>query len=159
MLTAKVSVLRPDLIGDKRFFVVFVLAEFSVRTLGYAIPKELICFIVHLLVCREDLVFLAKLCEQAERYDEMRSAMTRVAFRYSNLTVTERILLSVSFKNVVGTARAQWRNICAIQENEGKNDVPWKRDKIIQMKDKVFACFLSLNLLIYRWKKICYLFA
>ncbi|EQB53167.1 hypothetical protein CGLO_07141 [Colletotrichum gloeosporioides Cg-14] len=55
--------------------------------------------------------FLARLCEQAERYDEMVGYMKEVAKLGGELSVDERNLLSVAYKNVVGTRRASWRII------------------------------------------------
>ena len=67
---------------------------------------------------REDQVYLAKLAEQAERYDEMVSAMKKVAELNQELTVEERNLLSVAYKNVVGARRASWRIISSIEQKE-----------------------------------------
>ncbi|KTG39752.1 hypothetical protein cypCar_00034509 [Cyprinus carpio] len=49
---------------------------------------------------REHLVYQAKLAEQAERYDEMVESMKSVAGKDIELTVEERNLLSVAYKNV-----------------------------------------------------------
>ncbi|CCC11592.1 unnamed protein product [Sordaria macrospora k-hell] len=62
--------------------------------------------------------FLARLCEQAERYDEMVTFMKEVAKLGGELTVDERNLLSVAYKNVVGTRRASWRIISSIEQKE-----------------------------------------
>lgn len=62
--------------------------------------------------------FLARLCEQAERYDEMVTYMKEVAKIGGELTVDERNLLSVAYKNVVGTRRASWRIISSIEQKE-----------------------------------------
>ncbi|KAI9902946.1 hypothetical protein N3K66_002298 [Trichothecium roseum] len=67
---------------------------------------------------RESKTFLARLCEQAERYDEMVSYMKEVAKIGGELTVDERNLLSVAYKNVVGTRRASWRIISSIEQKE-----------------------------------------
>lgn len=71
---------------------------------------------------REDNVYQAKLAEQAERYDEMVSAMKKVAQQNSDLTVEERNLLSVAYKNVIGARRASWRIVSSVeQKEEGKS--------------------------------------
>jgi hypothetical protein len=62
--------------------------------------------------------FLARLCEQAERYDEMVTYMKEVAQLGGELSVDERNLLSVAYKNVVGTRRASWRIISSIEQKE-----------------------------------------
>jgi 14-3-3 protein epsilon len=67
---------------------------------------------------RESKTFLARLCEQAERYDEMVNYMKEVANLGGELSVDERNLLSVAYKNVVGTRRASWRIISSIEQKE-----------------------------------------
>jgi len=67
---------------------------------------------------REKNVYLAKLAEQAERYDEMVDAMKKVAALNEELSVEERNLLSVAYKNVIGARRAAFRIISSIQQKE-----------------------------------------
>jgi 14-3-3 protein epsilon len=67
---------------------------------------------------REDNVYIAKLAEQAERYDEMVDAMKKVAALNTELTVEERNLLSVAYKNIIGARRAAWRIIASIEQKE-----------------------------------------
>lgn len=69
---------------------------------------------------REDQVYQAKLAEQAERYDEMVEAMKKVAGMESELTVEERNLLSVAYKNVIGARRASWRIISSLEQKDEK---------------------------------------
>merc|ERR1719231_77127 len=64
---------------------------------------------------RENL-YLAKLAEQAERFDEMVEHMKTVAGYPDELTVEERNLLSVAYKNVIGSRRASWRVISSIEQ-------------------------------------------
>ncbi|CAH8326675.1 unnamed protein product [Eruca vesicaria subsp. sativa] len=69
---------------------------------------------------REEFVYLVKLAEQAERYEEMVEFMERVAEAVDKdeLTVEERNLLSVAYKNVIGARRASWRIISSIEQKE-----------------------------------------
>jgi len=74
---------------------------------------------------RERFVYKAKLAEQAERYDEMAEFMKEVAAMSSKedaehreLTVEERNLLSVAYKNAVGARRASWRIISSVEMKE-----------------------------------------
>eukprot|EP00274_Cyanoptyche_gloeocystis_P005567 CAMPEP_0196652586 /NCGR_PEP_ID=MMETSP1086-20130531/1923_1 /TAXON_ID=77921 /ORGANISM="Cyanoptyche gloeocystis , Strain SAG4.97" /LENGTH=257 /DNA_ID=CAMNT_0041983215 /DNA_START=99 /DNA_END=872 /DNA_ORIENTATION=- len=67
---------------------------------------------------REGHVYMAKLAEQAERYDDMVESMKRVAKLDVELTVEERNLLSVAYKNVIGARRASWRIISSIEQKE-----------------------------------------
>jgi len=69
----------------------------------------------------ENLVYQAKLAEQAERYEEMVDFMKEVASKMEELGLEERNLLSVAYKNVVGARRASLRIISSIQtKEEGK---------------------------------------
>ncbi|XP_033100661.1 14-3-3 protein beta/alpha-A-like [Anneissia japonica] len=78
-------------------------------------------------------VELAKVAEQAERYDDMAAAMKTVVKENAktgvNLTNDERNLLSVAYKNVVGARRSSWRVISSIEtkadvvENERKKQM------------------------------------
>jgi len=63
-------------------------------------------------------VYLAKLAEQAERYDEMVENMKVVASANKELSVEERNLLSVAYKNVIGARRASWRIVTSIEQKE-----------------------------------------
>ncbi|XP_074643840.1 uncharacterized protein LOC141900722 isoform X1 [Tubulanus polymorphus] len=70
---------------------------------------------------RADYVYVARLAEQAERYDEMVDAMKNVAKLNVELSVEERNLLSVAYKNVIGARRASWRVISSLeQKDDGK---------------------------------------
>ncbi|CAH0049447.1 unnamed protein product [Clonostachys solani] len=69
-------------------------------------------------MCQEDAVYLAKLAEQAERYEEMVENMKIVASEDRDLTVEERNLLSVAYKNVIGARRASWRIVTSIEQKE-----------------------------------------
>merc|ERR1712039_206109 len=67
---------------------------------------------------REKNVYFAKLAEQAERYDEMADYMAKVGGSPGELSVEERNLLSVAYKNVVGSRRAAWRIITSVMDKE-----------------------------------------
>jgi 14-3-3 protein epsilon len=67
---------------------------------------------------REDSVYLAKLAEQAERYEEMVENMKAVASCGQELSIEERNLLSVAYKNVIGARRASWRIVSSIEQKE-----------------------------------------
>jgi len=69
---------------------------------------------------REENVYMAKLAEQAERYEEMVEFMEKVvtAANGGELTVEERNLLSVAYKNVIGARRASWRIVSSIEQKE-----------------------------------------
>merc|ERR1712003_498192 len=58
------------------------------------------------------------LAEQAERYDEMASHMETVGKSGEELSTEERNLLSVAYKNAVGSRRAAWRIITSVEQKE-----------------------------------------
>merc|ERR1711976_970417 len=58
------------------------------------------------------------LAEQAERYDEMASHMEAVGKSGEELSTEERNLLSVAYKNAVGSRRAAWRIITSVEQKE-----------------------------------------
>ncbi|KAI0507060.1 14-3-3-like protein 16R [Dendrobium catenatum] len=70
---------------------------------------------------REQNVYMSKLAEQAERYEEMVEFMEKVVNSLPDgeeLSVEERNLISVAYKNVVGSRRASWRIISSIEQKE-----------------------------------------
>jgi 14-3-3 protein epsilon len=73
---------------------------------------------------RDSLVYCAKLAEQAERFDEMVSYMKDVAKQPKELSVEERNLLSVAYKNVIGSRRASWRVISSIEQKGDQDKLP-----------------------------------
>ncbi|KAH7656693.1 14-3-3 protein [Dioscorea alata] len=80
-------------------------------------------------------VYMAKLAEQAERYDEMVEYMKKVARMDIELTAEERNLLSVGYKNVIGARRASWRILSSVeQKEEAKGNEPNVRRIMDYMK-------------------------
>ncbi|XP_017040011.1 14-3-3 protein epsilon isoform X4 [Drosophila ficusphila] len=86
---------------------------------------------------RENNVYKAKLAEQAERYDEMVEAMKKVASMDVELTVEERNLLSVAYKNVIGARRASWRIITSIEQKEENKGAEEKLEMIKTYRGQV----------------------
>ncbi|KAG6572400.1 14-3-3-like protein D [Cucurbita argyrosperma subsp. argyrosperma] len=86
---------------------------------------------------RENFVYVAKLAEQAERYDEMVEAMKNVAKLEVELTVEERNLLSVGYKNVVGARRASWRILSSIEQKEEAKGNEANAKRIKEYRQKV----------------------
>jgi 14-3-3 protein epsilon len=67
---------------------------------------------------RDDSVYMAKLAEQAERYEDMVNHMKNVAAGDTELSLDERNLLSVAYKNVIGARRASWRIVSSVKDKE-----------------------------------------
>lgn len=86
---------------------------------------------------RDEKVYMAKLAEQAERYDEMVNFMKEVAKLNTELSVEERNLLSVAYKNVIGARRASWRIISSIEQKEDSKGNADHVEKIKNYRIKV----------------------
>ena len=73
------------------------------------------------MTSRDSLIQKAKLAEQAERYEDMAKAMKEVTKQGGEpLTTEERNLLSVAYKNIVGSRRSSWRVISSIEQKTEK---------------------------------------
>ena len=82
---------------------------------------------------RQDMLEKARLAEQAERYEDMTEYMEKLVeivgtTTNQHLNTEERNLLSVAFKNVVGSRRSSWRVISSIEQKlERSGDETKKR--------------------------------
>ena len=66
----------------------------------------------------EENIFMARVAEQAERFDDMVEFLQKVVKSKSeDFTTEERNLLSVGFKNQIGSKRTAIRTISAIEQN------------------------------------------
>ncbi|OMJ88545.1 hypothetical protein SteCoe_9498 [Stentor coeruleus] len=70
---------------------------------------------------KEELIYLARLAEQTERYQEMIEYVKFfVAKSSQDLSVEERNILSVAYKNFVGSRRTSWRVLNSIEQKEDR---------------------------------------
>merc|ERR1712025_932018 len=66
----------------------------------------------------EENIFLARVAEQAERFEDMVEQLSKVLdAKGADVTSDERNLLSVAFKNLISSKRAACRTIAAIEQN------------------------------------------
>jgi len=87
------------------------------KLLGFPVPEG--------MTQSDKLVYLAKLAENAERYDEMVKFMhARSEMADNDLTIEERNLLSVGYKNTVGARRASLR-IAAVVKAKAERKVKY----------------------------------
>jgi len=98
----------------------------------------------------DDLSTLAGIAEQAERYDDMcdfmRTLVTRQFSAGKTLPMEKRNLLSVAYKNVVGSKRQSWRFLSASTFENLKDEVQ-KGYKSLVEKELEAVCNEVINLL------------
>ena len=76
---------------------------------------------------REEHLYMAKITEQTERFEDMLDAMNKVVQANADLSVEERNLLSVAYKNTIGSRRTAWRALNSIEKKEeqkGSKNLP-----------------------------------
>jgi 14-3-3 protein epsilon len=78
------------------------------------------------------------LAEQCERYDEMVDYASEFAkIDREELSLEERNILSVAFKNVVGTRRAAWRVLSSIEKKENNKGNAHNVEKVKNYKRQI----------------------
>ena len=66
----------------------------------------------------EENIFMARVAEQAERFEDMVDFLKPVLdAKGANISGDERNLLSVAFKSLISSKRTAWRTISAIEQN------------------------------------------
>jgi hypothetical protein len=104
---------------------------------------------------RKGLIQMTRVAEMAERYEDMCEFMTKLVNDYHSekpLSVEERNLLSVAFKNVIGSRRAAWRNLSTTTDETMGTDGGVGKKLIetyqSQLEDEIkLACSAILDLL------------
>ena len=71
---------------------------------------------------REEYVYLAKLYERAERFDDMVKFVNKFVEMDPKLTHEERNILSAGYKNVISNKRASWRLLNSMEKKEEKKN-------------------------------------
>ena len=67
---------------------------------------------------REELVYMAEVAEQTERFDQMIVYVKDILKINSDLTSRERNFFSVAYKNLVSSKRTSWRVLSSIEKKE-----------------------------------------
>lgn len=71
---------------------------------------------------RDELVYLAKLYEKAEKYEEMFGSISRFISMNPNLNLEERNLMTIGLKNLICLKRISWRYLLSqLKKEERKN--------------------------------------
>lgn len=67
---------------------------------------------------REEYVYMAKLSEQTERFEEMVDYVKKIVGLAKELKDEERNLLSIAYKNYISQRRTAWRAMTAYEGKE-----------------------------------------
>merc|ERR1711966_19653 len=91
---------------------------------------------------RKNALYMAKLSEQAERYEDMVKYMKRIVDLETpgdQLTVEERNLISVGYKNMMSVRRTAWRTIQSFTESiDDEASLRWCTDYKQTVTEEVF---------------------
>ena len=100
---------------------------------------------------REEHLYMAKITEQTERFEDMLDAMNKVVQANADLSVEERNLLSVAYKNTIGSRRTAWRALNSIEKKEeqkGSKNLPLLKGYKIKIEGELNRyCNEILNLI------------
>ena len=69
---------------------------------------------------REEYIYLAKLYEKAERYQDMVTSINKFIELNPKLSKEERNILSAGYKNIISDKRASWRLLNSMEKKETK---------------------------------------
>uniref|UniRef100_A0A803LY64 14-3-3 domain-containing protein n=1 Tax=Chenopodium quinoa TaxID=63459 RepID=A0A803LY64_CHEQI len=102
---------------------------------------------------RYNIIYLAKLASQAERYDDMIDAIKKLVKFNFELTAEERNLLSTAYKKVIEPKRESWKLLSTTEQKEDtiyKNELYMKciQDyRNIVQSDLVNICYDVITLI------------
>ena len=71
---------------------------------------------------REEYIYLAKLYEKAERFEDMISVINKIIDMDPHLTKEERNILSVGYKIILSDKRDSWRLLNIMEKREAKKN-------------------------------------
>jgi len=87
---------------------------------------------------REHFIYLAKVSEQAECFEEMVNAMKKVVQLNSTLSIEERNLISIAYKNLITSKRTAWRIISTLYDKEkSKDPQSWKLAQMAELRESI----------------------
>lgn len=71
---------------------------------------------------RDEYIFLSKLYERADRFDDMINAIKEYINLEPNLTIEERNIFSSGYKNYISPKRASWRLLNSMEKKDAKKN-------------------------------------
>lgn len=86
---------------------------------------------------REIKFFMARVADQAERYNDVVAKMNEIIASDSNLNAEERNLLSVAYKALTGSRRSSLRTVNAFLEDESIKAIPERVTQLTALQTKL----------------------
>ncbi|XP_078441146.1 14-3-3-like protein GF14 omega [Wolffia australiana] len=91
---------------------------------------------------RQENFYLAKVAEQAERFDDMARFMERLVKAVpegEEISVDERNMLTLSYKNVISSRRSAWRIVSSIEAKDSRGVDLLHQDAIRYYRSRIEA--------------------
>lgn len=97
---------------------------------------------------REELILMAKLYENTEKFNLMFDSINKFVELGPTLTKDERILLNTGYKNIITNQRRAWRELIKVETSEKKNKKKFQyaqelrlevEEEILSKADKVLS--------------------
>ena len=76
-----------------------------------------------MFVSREQLVYMLKIAEKANRYEDMLEYMKQLIIIGQELSFEERILLCIIFQNLIGSRIVCWKILISNEQKEESTEV------------------------------------
>jgi len=92
---------------------------------------------------REEYVYLSKLYEKAERFDDMIRVIDKIIEMDPHLSKEERNILSVAYKSILSDKRDSWRILSIMEKGEGKKN-PSQVANIKEIKSHIESEILKI---------------
>ena len=103
---------------------------------------------------REELVYLAKLYEKAERYPDMVKTINKFVELDPKLNKNERNILSAGYKNIISDKRASWRLLNSMERKESKknsNQVEYIKSVKKKLEDELTNIIDDIQLILDKY--------
>ena len=101
---------------------------------------------------RSDLIYLSRLYERAEKFDEMVQCINYFVKLNPKLNIDERNILSAGYKNIIATKRFSWRYLMNQSKKEEKNKntlaVSYINEIKSRVEDEIKKICLDINTLL-----------
>ena len=98
---------------------------------------------------REEYVYLAKLYDRAERYEEMVEFCHCFIKMKPNLKLEERVIFTAAYKNLISPLRQSWRHLHFLQKKEFKskklNNATYIREVLEKLESDLTDIILSIQ--------------